>query len=536
MGLINYSSTSNGGYSVPSAVKCVCYISVGGGGGGAYPNINPPAPRPGFTPPRPGGPTSFSAGGATAYGGGGGNLYSGGGGGYGNLAYGQTGYYNSSGGGSARARSGYGPYGTGGAGQWRSPSQTYGGGGGGASQSTVARGSSGAIPGQWVSWSIGCGGTQGGSGTCRYGQHGAAYVAVCTYDPPTPSITATPTSFRADGSDGSDGTVDLTWSVGGGDSDSEVLERLDINGNVEESYGQVNRNQPSAFVVSPTESSIFRLTASNPAYTRTDNVTVMVYQKPVITFTTNDNDNTIFQGDSITLSWNVTGDANNVVISPGVGNTNLSSSTTVSPTQTTVYSAVATGLGGTGSAEITVTVLPPVSIDVTGPVEVLWGNNIPVNIDAVNADGGIEYAIEYRDLDGTVMASLGSSGNQIPNSTGDLINITGYTIPVTYDETLPAPFGPGNIQLTFTANGEGSQQATKTLLLPVVVDQNPDAISIPESTDVVKDQDPVITPNIDVTSTLIEIQDIDVPVEIKSDYAIKVEIDDGGTYQDVRQI
>ena len=530
MGRICYIYTNSRGYSVPTATKCICYFAVGGGGGGAYPNISG-LPRPGMTPPRAGGSTYYSAGGPTAGGGGPGSLYSGGYGGWGNYASGSRGYYNSSGGGSARARSGYGPYGSGGAGQWRSGSQTYGGGGGGASATTVARGCSGGIPGQYVSWTVGQGGTQGGTGTCRYGAAGAVYISVCTYDPPNPSITATPLAFRADGSDGSDGTVDLTWSTSGGDSTSEILERLDLNNNVEESYGQVNRNQSTPFVVSPTESSIFRLTVSNPAYTRTDTVTVYVYQKPVVNLVAQND--TIVRGNSTNISWTVTGDADTFSISPGVGQSNLSGNVNVSPTVSTTFTGIASGLGGVGSDDLLITVLQPPTITAAGPLNVPWGQDIPVSIEATNAPGGISYVATYYFTDGTsaVQPAVG-----IINSSGDEINIQAYDVVITYDGTLPLPLGPEYVDIVFTVDGYGTLTATDTVSLPIIIDELPNVIDIPESDDTFKDENPVITPDVEVTTQQIVIDDIDIPVEIKADYPIQVEIDDDGTFQDVRQI
>ena len=530
MGKLCYAYTSSTSFTVPTDTKCICYISVGGGGGGAYPQ------QVVGNSPQPGGYTQFSAGGTSfgyAGGGGYGNYSTGGAGGYGTYAYGQTGYMNYSGGGSARAASGYGPFGSGGAGQWRSPNQSAGGGGGGASQTTIARGNSGAIPGQSVSWTVGCGGRQGGTGTCRYGASGAVYMWVCTYDPPIPSISAVPTAFRANGTDGSDGTVDLTWSTSGGESDSEVLERLDLANNVVESYGQVNRNQSTPFVVSPTESSQFRITVSNPAYTRTDSVTVYVYQEPVVTFISDAVDDTIIQGQSVNLTWSVTGDADSIFITPGIGQSVLSSSQQVSPSVTTTYTASASGLGGTGSAELTITVLPPPTISVSGPVNVLWGENIPISIEATNSDGGISYVATYYFTDGTFAIQ---DSVDIPNSIGDEVNIQAYDVVVNYDSTLPLPLGPSSVEIVFSVDGYGTLSDTDTLTIPIIIDQLPNAIDIPETDDAIKDENPVITPDVEVTSVQIVIDDIDIPVEIKSDYPIQVEIDNDDNFRDVRQI
>jgi len=355
---------------------------------------------------------------------------------------------------------------------------------------------------------------------------------VCTYDPPSPSITATPLAFRRNGSDGSDGTVDLTWSTSGGESTSEILERLDIDGNLEESYGQVNRNQESPpFVVAPVESSIFRLTTSNPAYTRSDSVTVYVYQEPVVTLITQND--TIVRGQSTNISWSVEGDADTFTVSPGIGQSNLSGNQNVSPTVNTIYVGVASGLGGTGSSELEITVLQPPTITAAGPLNVLWGQGIPVSIEATNAPGGISYVATYYYTDGS---SAVQPSVDIPNSVGDEVNIQAYTIGINYDDTLPLPLGPESVDLLFTVDGYGDLTATFPLTMPIIIDETPNVIDIPESDDTFKDENPVVTPDVEVTTQQIVVDDIDIPVEIKADYPIQVEIDNGGTYQDVRQI
>ena len=68
------------------------------------------------------------------------------------------------------------------------------------------------------------------------------------------------------------------------------------------------------------------------------------------------------------------------------------------------------------------------------------------------------------------------------------------------------------------------------------IDRTPDAMIFhhPRMNSVMKQ--PVITPNTEVTSEQIVVDDIDVPVEIKADQPIRVEIDDSGTFQDIREI
>src|SRR5262249_30650940 len=65
----------------------------------------------------------------------------------------------------------------------------------------------------------------------------------------------------------------------------------------------------------------------------------------------------ITQGQSSTLSWNVTG-AQSVTIDSGIGAVSAASSKTVSPAQTTTYTLTATNSGGNATARVTVTVVP----------------------------------------------------------------------------------------------------------------------------------------------------------------------------------
>ena len=72
--------------------------------------------------------------------------------------------------------------------------------------------------------------------------------------------------------------------------------------------------------------------------------------------------------------------------------------------------------------------------------------------------------------------------------------------------------------------------------VPINIDQTPNAIQIPSSEDKLRDESPVITPDVEVTTDQLLIEEIDIPVEVKSDYPIQVEIENSGTYIEVREI
>ena len=82
-------------------------------------------------------------------------------------------------------------------------------------------------------------------------------------------------------------------------------------------------------------------------------------------------------------------------------------------------------------------------------------------------------------------------------------------------------------------NGITTQTAT-TATIPTLSDMMPDLIVIPPSGPLPPEDEPVISPDVQSNSLLVD--DIDLPVEIKSDHPIKVDIDDAGNWQDVQQI
>jgi len=102
--------------------------------------------------------------------------------------------------------------------------------------------------------------------------------------------------------------------------------------------------------------------------------------------------------------------------------------------------------------------------------------------------------------------------------------------------------GPERIEFRMIMVGYGRevngqiQYLTETVYLeiPVDIDRTPDLISIPE-TEAIKDENPVYAPILTSQLKLL-VDDIDVPVEIKSDYPIQVEIDDDNIWRDIERM
>ena len=224
---------------------------------------------------------------------------------------------------------------------------------------------------------------------------------------------------------------------------------------------------------------------------------------------------TISVGQSATLHWSVTGLVDHTYFldlhSEGsVTSVPNSSNTTVYPTTTTTYTLYANGPGGLSSATVTIDTTLPVALMVTGPSTVDWqAASIPIQISASNSPG----ITLYETYDGVVKPHF-----EIPNSDGS----------VTFDpyNYIPDWSSPVDIiQLHFAAG----PTAHYTLVINVDVDRTPDPIVLPASAAAPEEE--VTSPSVPVSVT-----DIDVPVEVKSDQPIKVQIDGTTNWNNVREI
>ena len=272
-------------------------------------------------------------------------------------------------------------------------------------------------------------------------------------------------------------------------------------------------------VVAPIETTTYTFTVRWANGNRQTSRTVTVYIPPEITVSLDNNP--ILLGESTTLRWSTTGDASTMTIDPGIGSTLLSSAQIVTPTQDTTYTLTATGPGGTDTEQITLTVIQPPELDLTGPLAIPYGQStVDFSYEAVNALS-IDVSITQRDLD--------NSDDFFTDTAA--INGNVYTYTPTWGNR-----GPQSILVTMTANGQGGLQTIRQANVPVNIDQTPNAIDIPSTEDKLRDEQPVITPDVEVVSEQIVIEDIDIPVEVKADYPIQVEIDNSNVWYNVQEL
>ena len=341
-----------------------------------------------------------------------------------------------------------------------------------------------------------------------YGNDGNGYgVLSYTNPPPTISLfTIDPSTLILGNS------FQMQWNVTG--SVSSV--------NITPAPGSSSSSGSGTFT--PSQDATYTLTASGPGGTVAESIPVDVKIPPVITLSLDRPQITI--GEDVVLSWVTSGDATTVNINPGIGSTNLTSNATVRPTQTTTYTAVASGLGGSDTDQITVEVVYPPEATLNGPISVNYGDDILLTYSTTNATDPPQLLRKYF-----------SQGTTDPEwtlyTTVPAADISEGTIVFQpdYDD-----FGPDSVKFQLYVIGQAGLYSVALFDVPIVIDRTPDAIDIPSSEDKLRDELPVITPNVEVTSEQIVVDDIDIPVEIKSDYPIQVEIDNSGTFRGVREI
>jgi hypothetical protein len=488
-----------------------------------------------------------------------------------------------------------------------------------------------------------------------YSNHGNGWL-VLAYEYPPPEIIyfhfrqndATSTTITMVEGE----TVDIEYSVNG-DRNMSSITLTD--------FGSLSTSTTSnEFTVSPvadsggnTGTKTYTLTVVGAGGTRASSITATIYKPPTVVLTSDAPDNTITRGQQVRLTWVVDGYASTAQLSPNLGLQNVNGNITVSPTETTLYTIAVGGLAGTDSAELTITVNQPPSVDLIAPFTTDYGNDIVLQYDYTNA---VNTSTETTNVDNSgpnitttplsnVSVSItryiqpglsGTEGHPIeslkyivdisggtnptmtvgildtqmrasglidPNSSialtpgyptlvsanryevaFDMISsvnssqrqatfVRSFFLTITADGGAPDggalemqkdgggyvqiatlgggtssgdfivkadqlydEFGARTVDFRLTVYGQGSLQGQDFATTTINIDELPEQLSIPSSEGKFLDEDPVITPDVQVTTDQLVIDDIDIPVEIKSDTPIKVEIDDDGIWRNIREI
>jgi len=339
--------------------------------------------------------------------------------------------------------------------------------------------------------------------------------------PPAPfaSLSASPTTIiRGEG-------VTLTWSGSGSYLYNASL--TDFS----------NPGFSGSTVVFPQDDRTYTYSVSAEGGISSVSRTITVYIPPTLNLSVSPNP--IVAGQSATVSWNTTGDGDTVTwLSGNLTNQNVTSSSTVSPSDTTTYSGYVSGLGGTSpTASVTLLVYQiPVINSFDTPETLLYGQqgNIFYDVDyaniSISVDVSYNYGSGYQFIETVNFPNLSDSA-EIGVGTTNVTNT--FPTNIVYNDQ-----GPRFVQYTFNIQGDGGS-ITENKIVTIEIDETPDNFIVPETDEKIKEQEPVYTPDIVpdqiLTSDLLSINGIDIPVEIKSNFPIKVIVNESNP-RSVREI
>ncbi|MFZ2629950.1 MAG: hypothetical protein WA081_10805, partial [Desulfosalsimonadaceae bacterium] len=140
--------------------------------------------------------------------------------------------------------------------------------------------------------------------------------------------------------------------------------------------------------ISPTETTTYTITATGTGGTTSESVTVNVSLPPPPIASISVYPESIVSGQSCGLAWAVEY-ATSVSIDNGIGDVTEYGYLEISPTETTTYTITASNPGGTSSASTTITVISPITLEITSPLnnESISGQHVMVQGTITNSTG-----------------------------------------------------------------------------------------------------------------------------------------------------
>jgi hypothetical protein len=291
--------------------------------------------------------------------------------------------------------------------------------------------------------------------------------------------------------------------------------------------------------VSPNSTTFYTLTACFGGVCVTADTNVVVYIPPILNIYSNFA--TRIAGQSVTISWDHTGDGSTVYWtsgSPAITNANTNSFTNPPITlyDSTTYCAYITGLGGTS---------PTVCVSIiVYQIPTIETFETPVTLDYGDTTLAIGYKSKYANtvhkieitairnavstLEAVINLPLAGSAELNGSNT---ISEGVYSWTPTWDD-----FGPRSYSITYTAAGNGGSVSAGPNTVTVNIDETPDNLDIPDSDELIRDEAPIISPDVEIVSQTLEINDIDIPIEVKSNYPIQVTINQLDDWKNVREL
>lgn len=347
----------------------------------------------------------------------------------------------------------------------------------------------------------------------------------CVFNPPTASISIDKSWIVNTGNQ----SATISWSAGG------VINSISVT-------SVPGPGTSGSQVVSPSSTTTYTITVNGPRQTATDSVTLTVYQPPSINLFLNQN--SIITGGTTNLNWQVTGDVTNTSINQNIGDVPNNGTIQVSPDVSTTYIGTSTFVDPDGntysdSDSVRLIVYQRPTLEVVVPGSVKYGEDVFIEYGYEYANDSVILTPQYRYRNANNDGFINVNGNPInltPLSSSAEFNQIGTRVENQSINFSPIynNDGPFEIRFIVVATGDGGQETINTPVL-VNIDLVPTNIVIPETKALI-DEDPVFAPDPDAFPNLIlQVGDVDIPVEVKSNKPIEMSLDGGNTWINIRE-
>ena len=348
----------------------------------------------------------------------------------------------------------------------------------------------------------------------------SATVTVEAAASPTASVSVSPSTIIIGGSPSS---ATLTWSSTNGST-----------------YSLTDVSSPGASgssTVAPTSTRTYTYTVTNiSSESVSDTATLTVYTKPEISISADPTKIIAGSGTKSNIEWSCTGTVSSIVwTSGGITNTNVTSEVDVEPGVSTTYCAYPkSDLAGNGTTKcVTVTVVQRPTLDVTFPTSIAYNAQSDISYTAKYTNTSLTITPTYTYLEDVVVTGTTIDLTK-PNSAEPGVGTTEVTD--TYTTTIPYT-SRGPISVTYVLNGSGEGgSVTKSQAIPIDIDMTPENLDITENKDLLLGQPDIINPGSDTLTDQYLIDDIDIDVQIKSNFPIQVQVNNSGIWENVKEL
>jgi hypothetical protein len=167
------------------------------------------------------------------------------------------------------------------------------------------------------------------------------------------------------------------------------------------------------------------------------------------------------------------------------------------------------------------------------PTSLDYGTQGTIEYTATYTNTSLTLTPTYYYLDGVTVA-----GDPVQLARPSSAELGVGTTEITSNYTTTIPYTDrGPLTVVYAIEGTGNGGAVNSSDVVIInIDDTPDNLGIQASEDLIKDQEPIITPEVEVLTDQYLIDGVDIDVEIKSNYPIQVQVNNDNVWENVREL